>query len=269
VTFLDGLSKASTSTMLFLVGGAIPLGYFIYQFYYWHMWRGFRWWRLEPYDRGAWVLRDLDIPYHQFFAGPGGDKWENGIPHGAIEYQEEPPRPSKKEIFAIFCARLKKGDRCEICNVVINAFDLGIWLDLMGSLFRTSREMEVHMRNWLIEESVWYAVVHRTKADLLESRAEHLADIYHSLGAASASVLFAYLVYLGLLVRYRVVLGLSWTLYQRAGASCNMDACAFWCCVLASTALFVIVFQLLRSCRSTTKWNLLVLKRHFIVLYFK
>lgn len=131
------------------------------------------------------------------------------------------------------------------------------------------------MGHWHLEETVWYKAVLDGEADLLESRAEHLADIYHSLGAASTSLLFAWVVYLAYLMAYRVYFYVSFPITSLPPisfsvthrASSSMTAHHFWLCIGVSVGLFFLILHLLRSCRSTTKWNLIVLKRHFIVRY--
>ncbi len=151
--------KGVSDFLLPLAAIAIPVGFVIYQLYYWVYWyapvpslfgRKF----IDPVDRGKEILDAVkdQVDFKQIFDDP----LLKDIPERAFE---------------------KRG----------------------RFYYKSTRIMAQYRKNWHLSDSAWYLALsderYKNTAEFLEKRNQLLGDIYHSLGACYYAVTLAFLGY--------------------------------------------------------------------------
>jgi hypothetical protein len=200
------------------------------------------------------LLRDLDIPYECFLGTTEGDKWEEGIPKAherPMTYEDgqkdpDPWRVRARKLFTNW-----------------GFLKLGHWLDIVPN-YRSHALGETYLGHWLLEESLWYLAIQDNEDPLLEPRAGFIADIYHSLGAASLSLTLAFGLYV-----FQLFMRVEFTKGLLTSCQGDISFVRFLAYIGCSILIYFSSLWILRSCRRVSKWNLVALKRHCIVYFLK
>lgn len=216
-----------TQALLVPLGAAaIPMGFIIYQIYYWVYWyvpipsiarKNFA----DPVDRGREILSGVrrQVDFKIVFDNP-------------------------------------------LVETESTAFSKPIpWIPFS---FKSVKTMTLYRKNWHLAESAWYLALsderYKNTAEFLEKRNQFLGDIYHSLGACYNALFIAYLFYLVSVVRISVhetpsfitVLFVSRAIVRR-GIS-----------VVLNTIILITMYYIFRSGRIASFDALLTLKHDVI-----
>jgi len=157
----------------------IPLGYVIYQIYYWGYWKVLPS-RIVPDDRGQSILKDI-----------------SGI---NSYFRDHLLKESgyKRELY-----------RTDEATYEISSKFFSVLLCLLPSFRRIPRKMskperkeliEKYQDNWYLAEFAWYKSLSKFPhvANILQEEFKYLFDVFHSLGAVRVSVMgaiFFYIIY--------------------------------------------------------------------------
>ncbi len=214
---LPGYGGPLAASIALFVGIGVPLGFMLYQIYFWGYWRGRRHLRNEPRDSGWSIIRDVverkDISTFAFnkptlLRRPDGvvlaGDWSHpdetsvgqqgtGKPHqcrspGSLDHPSAPKvvhsswRNTHQHISTDHI-------RNSILKDVVPRRPPKSWWDV---IVRTPLETEAIQGNMLIANTLWYHVLEkRSDGDRLEQRSVCLSDIAHCLGASRIAVLTA------------------------------------------------------------------------------
>jgi len=159
-TICLGILQKVNDLLLPLAGIAIPLGFIIYQLYYWVYWDVpvpylFRGIFINPRDRGREVLKDVEghVDFKQIFD------------HALIDAPKVP---------------------------IVKKWGL--------IPYKSRKVMMQYRQNWHLADSAWYLALsderYKNTAEILEKRHQFLSDIYHSLSACYTALAVAYLGYI-------------------------------------------------------------------------
>jgi hypothetical protein len=151
--------KAASDNLLTLAAIAVPVGFIIYQLYYWVYWYapipslfGRRF--IDPVDRGKEILDAVkdQVDFKQIFDNP--------------LLKDTPESPFEKHGHLYY---------------------------------KSARIMGLYRKNWHLSDSAWYLALaderYKNTATFLERRNQLISDIYHSLGACYHAVTLAFLGY--------------------------------------------------------------------------
>lgn len=210
-----------------VAGAGLPVGFIIYQIYFWFYWRGLSFMRTWPEDRGAWILCGFETqPYEEMFGK------------------------------ALDCNPVRlRGERAT--RGVVRFRDFGSWLEPL-SFFRRRSEARRLQRNWLLFSSIWRIKVLPNIDG--SPRAESLADTFHALGVVRTSLLLASGVYVGYELATHVIKPLLISFepinyaYYVVGLVAN----------LANLLLFLFGWCMLTSARRSTLSTMLHLERDIL-----
>jgi hypothetical protein len=138
---------------IFAAAAGVPIGYVVYQLYWWVTEHGGPFVRLIPFDRGAAVLQSISAPFdelvHRSFEGPVPARYGPGL-LGFLHWVAQSELPRADTIM-----RLQDN------------------------------------RNFA--RFVWNFLLAKNDAEMIRLEAEKLADTYHSLGAARTAISLALL----------------------------------------------------------------------------
>jgi hypothetical protein len=242
MVYIEILRKANE--LLVPLGVAtVPLGFLIYQAYYWLYWYAriphiVGRFLVNPVDRGSEILDGVSehVDFKSLFD------------HPLIQTRD----PYQRRRILLFHPR-----------------------------FKDAKVMQEYRQNWHLSDSVWYWALaderYESTAEFLEKRNQMISDIYHSLGACYTGLLMAFVVYLLLfacvtLSAIPIRLGEFITLLQTGAPITWLLAISnlAWtlllrtCSVVLNSLVFVAVFGLFRGGRMASFDALLSLKRDVI-----
>jgi len=221
----------------------IPLGFFVYQIYYW-----LYWYAPVPYFVGRFVLNPVDRGREILDAVKEQIDFKMLFDH-PLNPTEEVYQP-RKFLFSHL--------RC-----------------------KSARVMQKYRENWHLSDSVWYFALaderYKSTAEFLEKRNQMIGDIYHSLGASYTALIIALFSYLALFAYVTVIeimpclsdfaLLLSTGTPTAYLAGVLKLVCAVSLRVLVVTlnsAIFVAIFKVFNSGRMASFDALLSLKHDVI-----
>ena len=142
---------------VFGAAAGLPIGYILYQVYWWVTEHGAPYVRLIPVDRGAAVLQDVDVPFEEL-----------------VQRRYKGPVPAKYGP-----ARIP-----------------GFWHWMAQSHLSPAEVVLWLQDNKSLANFVWNFLLQKTKAEMVRQKAQQLTDTYHSLGAARVAICSAFVVYL-------------------------------------------------------------------------
>lgn len=108
--------------------------------------------------------------------------------------------------------------------------------------------------NWLLANFVWHRMVADNEVEFLETRAQGYSDVYHSIGSARWSLVFAFALHL------HIAMASIWP--QRGQLY-------LWVPLATTLFLFYVFFRALTAARYDTLATLLQFKHDFITYYHR
>lgn len=280
-----GIGSILTGLVVSFVAASVPIGFLFYQIYYWTSWRGPRFWRIQPVDRGWYVLRDIvehvDLNHivgtrpcvlsqkdkkgnDIIFVGtkdkkdacsltPGqslGDiKNTEGNLIPALLPEEFPEVLRQSQLKYVYRARQPKA----------NVLKRNVWWPIVDVAFRSVTEAEAIRHNAIVANSVWYITIAdetKDQANRLESNTQYLTDIAHALGAARVALLAAFVCWVG----------------SQPLLPIDMKGSLYWETAIRTGIIFGIfvlfLYRILTSCRRSAYRDINAIRHDVISLYF-
>jgi hypothetical protein len=199
-----------TAVTVFVAAAGLPIGYVIYQLYWWLTEHGAPFIGLIPLDRGAAALHPVSVPFEELIGRP----YKGPVPArygpsrlGFLHWEPTSEIPTPEAL---------------------------VWLQ----------------DNKTLAHFIFYLLLQKNKAEIIQQKAERLADAFHSLGAARVAVICAFVVYLLI------------ELFTQAWGRQHFVA------VVINLLIFIIFFRIFTTARENTLINLVLFQRDFIAYYW-
>ena len=209
--------------------GGVPFGYFVYQFYYYFYWRLY--WtpsKIAPLDRGYAILRDVVVDYVDPATG-----------------DRVPAIPLEHYIGRTFALT---GERSEV--------GWGPFAGLARPPQYSGREFSRACRdNWNIANFAWEkTLLENSLPDSLDAKGDNLMNVFHSLGASRAALVFAYLFYF------------SYEAYVMVSGGPSRQTCENFAFIPLNTLIAIVMAYVLSHARWDTLRSYIAF-RHDIITF--
>lgn len=180
----DPLSKATPSVALALGVAGIPIGYLIYQMYFWGFWRAWKWpfvpgW-VVPLDRGTEILKDLPILDDLY-------RWTGRKLKELPESINWTPKAFKYFPLSFLTTWIR----------IIPFSSTSDWQKARGESIDPRRIEIDYQDNWALAGFAWYkAILSTDTPQIIENQLSYMFDTFHSLGTVRTALLSAYFLYI-------------------------------------------------------------------------
>ena len=251
------LSGTIPSTVLALGVAGIPIGYLIYQVYFWGFWRSWKWpfvpgW-VVPLDRGTEILKDVPL-VNDLYRLTGRRLKE--LPE-SINWT---PKAFKLPLLSFLTTWIR----------IIPFSSIDDWKKAKGWQKAKdefiARRIEIdYQDNWALAGFAWYKAIltspRLTAPQIIENQLTYMFDTYHSLGTVRVALLSAYPLYI------------AYDLMMHAAEISK----GFWhhyflpyCLpILVNFVVFAIWFKLLTTDRRRTLYQIIKYMRDWITQSIK
>jgi hypothetical protein len=145
-----------TAVTVFAAAAGLPIGFVVYQLYWWLTEHGAPFIGLIPLDRGAAALHSSPVPFEELIARP-----------------YKGPVPARYGPTLLGFLHWEPTSQIPIPEALV-------WLQ----------------ENKTLAQFILYLLFQKNKAEMVQQKSERLADAFHSLGAARVAVSCAFVVYL-------------------------------------------------------------------------
>jgi hypothetical protein len=199
-----------TAVTVFGAAAGLPIGFVVYQLHWWLAEHGAPFIGWIPLDRGAAALYSVPVPFKELIARPYEGPVDASYRSGLLGLVHWKPKPKTS----------------------------------------TRKAMLRFQDNQTLAHFVWYLLLQKNKAEIVQKKAEGLADVFHSLGAARVALICAFVVYLLI------------ELFTQVWSHAHFFA------LVANLLISITFFHIFTAARENTLVNLVLLQRDFITYYW-